>query len=93
MPPNETTEKWQILVDKVVSHDRQPHTTKEHVRETKEADFNVIVPRWVGDNLEIVRKAVTLSQQHDIRCMPWIRGSAYTQDRAKMMVWRDGVTV
>ena len=52
----------------------------------------MIVPRWVGDNLEIVRKAATLSQQHDIRCMPWIRGSAYTQDPAKMMVWRDGVT-
>ena len=90
-PPDDRTGKWRILVDKVVSHETRPNVTNDQVREIADAGFNVIVPRWGGDNLVIVRHGATLAQRNGIRYMPWIRASAYTQDPARMMVWRDGV--
>ena len=75
-PPDDRTGKWRILVDKVVSHETRPNITNDQVREIADAGFNVIVPRWGGDNLVVVRHGATLAQRNGIRYMPWIRGSA-----------------
>ena len=84
-------DKLRILVDKVLSYETRPHVTESQVQEIAEAGFNVLVPRWGGEDMNLVREGAELAQKHGMWFMPWIRGSAYTKDPNEMMVWRDGV--
>ena len=68
------TDKWRILVDKVVSYGSRPHMTAAQVQEMTQAGFKVIVPRWAGDNLELVKQGATLTEKHAARCRPSFRG-------------------
>ena len=84
-------DKLRILVDKVLSYQTRPHIIDAQVQEIAQAGFNVLVPRWGGEDMNLVRQGAELAQKHQIWFMPWIRGSAYTKDPNEMMVWRDGV--
>lgn len=83
--------KLRILIDKVLSHDTRPHMTESQVQEIAAAGFNVVSPRWGGHDMALVREAAESARKYGISLMPFIRGTAYTQDPKQMMVWRNGV--
>jgi uncharacterized membrane protein len=84
-------EKLLILIDKVLSYDTRPHIKPEHVKEIAEAGFNVVSPRWGGNDLGLVKDGAEMARQENIYFMPFIRGTGYTQEDARKMVWADGV--
>jgi 2-keto-3-deoxy-6-phosphogluconate aldolase len=63
------TDKLRILIDKVLM--RADHVmTEDHVRAVAEAGFNVVSPRWGGENMHEVRKIAQAAQKHGIYYVP-----------------------
>ena len=72
-------------------------TTEDHVKQTVEAGFNVIVPRRGAHDLEQVRQVANWAQKHGIRYMPWMQGTAHDNrvgpdfENPTLMVWSNGL--
>ena len=84
-------DKFRILVDKVLSRSNNWVMTETHVREIKEASFNVVVPRMGGTDMNEVRRVADLAARQGIFYMPWMRGSLDTKTGTKI-VWESGAT-
>ena len=82
-------EKPRILVDKVLMLDNGWVMTEAHVKEIKEAGFNVVSPRIGGTNPSRVRKVAAMAQKHDMFYVAWMRGSREAKDGLKY-VYSDG---
>ena len=91
------TEKLRVLVDKVLMQ-QGPDSKKwrmkdEFIREIRAAGFNVVVPRYGGEDLERVRDVARRAKKHGMCYMPWLRGTlhAYYKNSDKQrMVWKNG---
>ena len=84
-----TTDKYRILVDKVISAANAWVFTGEHMDEIREAGFNVVCPRIGGHDLARTRKQAVLAQEHGLFTMAWMRGTLTAQGKVRM-VWQDG---
>ena len=75
------TDKFRVLVDKVLMQQGPDSKTwrmkDEYIREIRDAGFNVVVPRYGGEDLARVRDVARRSQKHGIRYMPWLRGTLH----------------
>ena len=71
-------EQPRILVDKVLMLDNKWIMTEAHVREIREAGFNVVSPRIGGTDPARVRKVATMAQKHGMFYVAWMRGSLST---------------
>lgn len=92
------TDKFRVLVDKVLMQQGPDSKTwrmkDEYIREIRDAGFNVVVPRYGGEDLARVRDVARRSQKHGIRYMPWLRGTLhayYKNSDNKRMIWENGV--
>ena len=83
------TEKFRILVDKVLMANNRWIMGENQVREIAEAGFNVVSPRQGGDNMDEVRKVAKTARKYGIFHMPWMRGSLVAKGNVKR-VWEDG---
>ena len=63
-------DKFRILVDKVLSRSNNWIMTEAHVREIKEAGFNVVVPRMGGTDMNEVRRVADLAARQGMFFMP-----------------------
>ena len=63
--------------------------TEDHVREIKDAGFNVVSPRIGGTDPARVRKVAAMAQRHGIFYVAWMRGSRGTKTGLKY-VYPDG---
>jgi len=86
----EPDDKLIILVDKVLMKDTRPDMTVEQMTEIRDAGFNVVSPRWGGDDLEIMRRLAERAHELGLGFVPWFRCTGYTEDDDRKMVWRDG---
>ncbi|MCK5805162.1 MAG: hypothetical protein KAI66_20185 [Lentisphaeria bacterium] len=68
-------EQPRILVDKVLMLDNKWVMTEDHVREIKEAGFNVVSPRIGGKDPARVRKVAKMAQDNGMFYVAWMRGS------------------
>lgn len=84
------TDKYRVLVDKVLMAHNKWVMTEDHVREIARAGFNVVSPRLGNDNPEEVRKIAKLAEKHNMFHTPWMRGTMIAKGPVKM-VWADGV--
>ncbi len=84
-------DKFRILVDKVLSRSNNWVMTEAHVREIKEAGFNVVVPRLGGTDMNEVRRVADLAARQGLFFMPWMRGSLDTKTGTRV-VWENGAT-
>jgi len=84
-------DKFRILVDKVLCRSNNWVMTEAHVREIKEAGFNVVVPRMGGTDMNEVRRVADLAARQGIFYMPWMRGTLDTKTGTRL-VWETGVT-
>ncbi|OGV61687.1 MAG: hypothetical protein A3K19_24095 [Lentisphaerae bacterium RIFOXYB12_FULL_65_16] len=92
LPPREAlgkTDKYRILVDKVMSGANKWVFTADHMKETQAAGFNVISPRRGGDELKTCREQALLAQEYGLYYMAWMRGTLVAKGDVKM-VWQDG---
>ena len=92
LPPREAlgaSDKYRVLVDKVISKANGWVFTKEHMREIREAGFNVVCPRRGGYDPARSRKQALMAQEEGLYFVAWIRGSLEADGNVKM-VWQDG---
>lgn len=82
-------EKPRILVDKVLMADNQWVMTEDHVKEIKDAGFNVVSPRLGGTDPARVRKVAAMAQRNGLFYVAWMRGSLDTRTGLKH-VYPDG---
>jgi hypothetical protein len=82
-------EPWRVLVDKVLMEDNGWVMTEDHIREMREAGFNVVSPRLGGEDMDRVRKVATFAGKHDMYYVAWMRGSLGTKTGLKY-VYPDG---
>ncbi len=68
-------EKLRVLVDKVLMKSNRWIMTEQHVREIRDAGFNVVSPRLGGDDMDRVRKVAGWAGKYGIYYMAWMRGS------------------
>ncbi len=73
--PGEPEGKWRILVDKVLMKSNNWVMTKDHVKEIKDAGFNVLSPRVGGTDFDRVRKIAGYAHEVGIKYVAWMRGS------------------
>jgi hypothetical protein len=85
------TDKFRVLVDKVLSRSNDWVLTESHVREIKEAGFNVVVPRIGGTDMDRVRRVANMAGKHGLFYMAWMRGTLATR-MGPRVVWENGVT-
>ena len=69
------TEKFRILVDKVMQPEEGWVTKEWIVRETAQAGFNVFSPRRGHDRLDEVRQVNEWCKKYGIFHIPWMRGT------------------
>jgi len=84
-------DKYRVLVDKVISPTNKWVFTAEHMKEIKDAGFNVCCPRIGGDNLERARRQVALAKDQGLFYMAWMRGTRTAKAEPKL-VWQTGHT-
>ena len=92
LPPREAlgkTDKYRVLVDKVMSGANKWVMTAEHMKATKAAGFNVISPRIGGHELPVCREQALLAQAEGLYYMAWMRGTLTAKQGCKL-VWQDG---
>ena len=77
------SEKLRILVDKVLMKSNKWVMTEQHVKEIKEAGFNVVSPRTGGGDMDRVRRVGALAQKHGMYYVAWMRGSLRTRKGLK----------
>jgi hypothetical protein len=82
-------EPWRVLVDKVLMKDNGWVMTEDHIREMREAGFNVVSPRLGGEDMDRVRKVATMAGKYDMYYLAWMRGSLGTKTGLKY-VYPDG---
>lgn len=80
---------WRVLVDKVLMKDNGWVMTEDHLREIREAGFNVVSPRTGGEDMALVRQVATWAGQHDLYYLAWMRGSKTTKNGLQY-VYPDG---
>ena len=92
------TEKFRVLVDKVLmqqGQDSKKWRMKDRfIREIRDAGFNVVVPRYGGEDLARVRDVAKRAKMHGMCYMPWLRGTLhayYKNSNNQRMVWKNGV--
>lgn len=91
-PQRETlgrSDKFRVLVDKVISAANKWQFTPEAMREIKDAGFNVVSPRIGGHNLRICREQAKMAADAELYYMAWMRGTMTAKEDVKM-VWQDG---
>ncbi len=83
------TEKYRVLVDKVLMASNKWVMTEEHVKEIAAAGFNVVSPRLGNEDPAEVRKIAQLAAKYGMCHMPWMRGSNKAKGSVRM-IWADG---
>ena len=84
-----TSDKYRILVDKVVSAANDWVFTPDHMKEIRDAGFNVVCPRVGGHELARCRKQTLMAQEAGLYHMAWMRGTL-TAKAPPRLVWQDG---
>ena len=83
------SEKFRVLVDKVLMAHNEWVMTEDHVREIAAAGFNVVSPRLGNDDMDEVRRIARLAQKHGMFHMPWMRGT-FVADDCQKLTWSGG---
>ena len=83
------TDKYRVLVDKVLMQSTDWFMTEDQVREISAAGFNVVCPRIGGTDMKRVRRVAELAQKHGIYYMAWMRGTLTATEGTKL-VWASG---
>jgi len=73
-------DKFRVLVDKVLMKAGHDHSSKwvmteDHVKEIRDAGFNVVCPRIGGESMSEVRRISKLARKHGIFHIAWMRGT------------------
>ena len=92
LPPREAlgkSDKYRVLVDKVMAGANKWITTPAHMQEAKAAGFNVISPRIGGHELAVCREQALMAQAAGLYYMAWMRGTLTAKQDCKL-VWQDG---
>jgi hypothetical protein len=83
------SDKFRILVDKVISAANGWKFTPAAMQEIKAAGFNVISPRIGGHDLAVCREQTQMAHDAGLYYMAWMRGTLTAKQDVKM-VWQDG---
>jgi hypothetical protein len=83
-------DKFRVLVDKVLSRSNDWIMTDRHIKEIKEAGFNVVVPRMGGTDTQRVRRVAAMARENGLFYMAWMRGTLSTTTDPRV-VWENGV--
>lgn len=83
------TDKYRVLVDKVISPTNKWVFTGAHMQEIRDAGFNVVSPRIGGHDVPRARKQAELAAEHELYYMAWMRGTLSAKGPLRM-VWQDG---
>ena len=77
------TDKFRVLVDKVLMQQgpdsKNWRMQDEFIREIRDAGFNVVVPRYGGEDLARVRDVAQRAKKQGMCYMPWLRGTLITR--------------
>jgi hypothetical protein len=84
------SDKYRVLVDKVLMASNGWVMTEDHVRQIADAGFNVVCPRIGGDDMARVRRVAELAQKHGIYYMAWMRGTLAATSGTRL-VWANGL--
>ena len=83
------SDKFRILVDKVISPPNKWKFTPAMMQEIKDAGFNVVSPRIGGHDLAVCREQTKMAYDAGLYYMAWMRGTLTAKQDVKM-VWEDG---
>jgi len=72
-------DKFRILVDKVLMAANGWVMTEEHIKEIRDAGFNVVCPRRGGGSITEVRRIAELARKHGLFHVVWMRGTRSTK--------------
>lgn len=91
--PNRDTlgrsDKFRILVDKVISAANKWQFTPAIMKEIKDAGFNVVSPRIGGHSLPLCEEQAKMAADAGLYYMAWMRGTLTAKQNVRM-VWKDG---
>ena len=83
------SDKYRVLVDKVISPTNKWVFTAAHMQEIRDAAFNVVCPRIGGHDVPRARKQAELAARHELYYMAWMRGTLTAKGPVRM-VWQGG---
>lgn len=84
------SQKFRVLVDKVLMKENGWVMTEEHVKQIADAGFNVVSPREGGDDMHQVRLISQYAQKYGLYHIPWMRGTLRAKTGPKL-VWSNGL--
>jgi len=83
------SDKYRILVDKVISAANKWVFTPAAMKEIHDAGFNVVCPRIGGHTLPVCREQALMAREQGLYYMAWMRGTLTAKQDVRM-VWEDG---